>query len=97
MISLCQRQRNRFNLVLAISLEIFIINATSIMLIHGVIFSTSKKYDYPPLVSNVGWLELHSIVCLGEHRALGCEEVKHLERMNVREAKKAQLLHLIWH
>nr|WKK50016.1 NADH dehydrogenase subunit 2 [Melastoma dodecandrum] len=45
-----------FNLFLAVSPEIFIINATSILLIHGVVFSTSKKYDYPPLVSNVGWL-----------------------------------------
>nr|QJI81298.1 NADH dehydrogenase subunit 2 [Cannabis sativa] len=45
-----------FNLFLAVSPEIFIINATFILLIHGVVFSTSKKYDYPPLVSNVGWL-----------------------------------------
>ncbi|TYI86864.1 hypothetical protein E1A91_D04G095800v1 [Gossypium mustelinum] len=37
-----------FNLFLAVSPEIFIINATSILLIHGVVFSTSKKYDYPP-------------------------------------------------
>nr|WGH58916.1 NADH dehydrogenase subunit 2 [Sapria himalayana] len=44
------------NLFLAVSPEIFIINATSILLIHGVVFSTSKKDDYPPLVSNVGWL-----------------------------------------
>ncbi|KAF8094687.1 hypothetical protein N665_0356s0078 [Sinapis alba] len=43
-----------FNLFLAVSPEIFIINATSILLIHGVVFSTSKKYDYPPLASNVG-------------------------------------------
>nr|WAB45798.1 NADH dehydrogenase subunit 2 [Cistanche deserticola] len=45
-----------FNLFLAVSPEIFLINATFILLIHGVVFSTSKKYDYPPLVSNVGWL-----------------------------------------
>nr|AUT19996.1 NADH dehydrogenase subunit 2 [Oryza coarctata] len=44
-----------FNLFLAVSPEIFIINATFILLIHGVVFSTSKKDDYPPLVSNVGW------------------------------------------
>uniref|UniRef100_A0A7N0UUQ5 NADH dehydrogenase subunit 2 n=1 Tax=Kalanchoe fedtschenkoi TaxID=63787 RepID=A0A7N0UUQ5_KALFE len=50
-----------FNLFLAVSPEIFIINATSILLIHGVVFSTSKKYDYPPLVSNVGWLGLLSV------------------------------------
>lgn len=57
-----------FNLFLAVSPEIFIINATFILLIHGVVFSTSKKDDYPPLVSNVGWLGLLSVanlVCLG--------------------------------
>nr|YP_010934995.1 NADH dehydrogenase subunit 2 [Geoffroea decorticans]WKW52686.1 NADH dehydrogenase subunit 2 [Geoffroea decorticans] len=53
-----------FNLFLAVSPEIFIINATSILLIHGVVFSTSKKYDYPPLVSNVGWLGLLSVVTI---------------------------------
>ncbi|KAL5739333.1 hypothetical protein ACOSQ2_028513 [Xanthoceras sorbifolium] len=52
--------------------EIFIINATSILLIHGVVFSTSKKYDYPPLVSNVGWLGLLSVARLGGQHALGC-------------------------
>nr|YP_009306126.1 NADH dehydrogenase subunit 2 [Corchorus olitorius]AOO95963.1 NADH dehydrogenase subunit 2 [Corchorus olitorius] len=50
-----------FNLFLAVSPEIFIINATFILLIHGVVFSTSKRYDYPPLVSNVGWLGLLSV------------------------------------
>nr|YP_010235593.1 NADH dehydrogenase subunit 2 [Ormosia boluoensis]QTC32818.1 NADH dehydrogenase subunit 2 [Ormosia boluoensis] len=50
-----------FNLFLAVSPEIFIINATFILLIHGVVFSTSKKDDYPPLVSNVGWLGLLSV------------------------------------
>ncbi|KAK8309168.1 hypothetical protein V6Z11_D02G108500 [Gossypium hirsutum] len=45
---------------LAVSPKIFIINATSILLIHGVVFSTSKKYDYPLLVSNMGWLGLLS-------------------------------------
>nr|AZP40287.1 NADH dehydrogenase subunit 2 [Cucumis melo var. momordica]UGV21734.1 NADH dehydrogenase subunit 2 [Cucumis melo subsp. agrestis] len=44
-----------FNLFLAVSPEIFLINATFILLIHGVVFSTSKKDSYPPLVSNVGW------------------------------------------
>ena len=61
-----------FNLFLAVSPEIFIINATFILLIHGVVFSTSKKYDYPPLVSNVGWLGLLSVARLGGQRALGC-------------------------
>nr|YP_009652464.1 NADH dehydrogenase subunit 2 [Schisandra sphenanthera]QCF45760.1 NADH dehydrogenase subunit 2 [Schisandra sphenanthera]ULM64052.1 NADH dehydrogenase subunit 2 [Schisandra chinensis]UXN84184.1 NADH dehydrogenase subunit 2 [Kadsura japonica] len=51
-----------FNLFLAVSPEIFIINATFILLIHGVVFSTSKKDDYPPLVSNVGWLGLLSVL-----------------------------------
>ncbi|PKU62325.1 NADH-ubiquinone oxidoreductase chain 2 [Dendrobium catenatum] len=46
-----------FNLFLAVSPEIFLINATFILLIHGVFFSTSKKDDYPPLVSNVGCLD----------------------------------------
>ena len=50
------------NLFLAVFPEIFIINATFILLIHGVVFSTSKKYDYPPLVSNVGWLGLLSVL-----------------------------------
>lgn len=54
-----------FNLFLAVSPEIFIINATFILLIHGVVFSTSKKFDYPPLVSNVGWLGLLSVARLG--------------------------------
>ena len=62
-----------FNLFLAVYPEIFIINATSILLIHGVVFSTSKKYDYPPLVSNVGWLGLLSVARLGGQRALGCK------------------------
>ncbi|PHT37026.1 hypothetical protein CQW23_24726 [Capsicum baccatum] len=57
---------------LAVSPEIFIINATFILLIHGVVFSTSKKYDYPPLFSNVGWVGLHSVARLGGQRALGC-------------------------
>ncbi|KAC9268293.1 hypothetical protein E3N88_46059 [Mikania micrantha] len=33
---------------------------------------TSKKFDYPPLVSNVGWLGLLSVARLGGQRALGC-------------------------
>ena len=86
-----------FNLFLAVSPEIFIINATFILLIHGVVFSTSKKYDYPPLVSNVGWLGLLSVARLGGQRALGCGGAKQLERMNVRGAKKAQLPNLMRH
>ena len=36
------------------------------------LFSTSKKYDYPPSASNVGWLGLLSVARLGGQRALGC-------------------------
>jgi NADH-ubiquinone oxidoreductase chain 2 len=45
--------------------EIFLINATIILLIYGVVFSTSKKYDYPSLVHNVSWLGLLNVVDLG--------------------------------
>ncbi|KAG2481381.1 hypothetical protein PVAP13_J668401 [Panicum virgatum] len=48
-----ETRNHMFNLFLAVSPEIFLINATFILLIHGVVFSTSKKDDYPPLVSNV--------------------------------------------
>ena len=44
-----ETRNHMFNLFLAVSPEIFIINATFILLIHGVVFSTSKKDDYPPL------------------------------------------------
>lgn len=64
-----------FNLFLAVSPEIFIINATFILLIHGVVFSTSKKYDYPPLVSNVGWLGLLSVARLGGSALWDAEEL----------------------
>nr|YP_004927653.1 NADH dehydrogenase subunit 2 [Treubia lacunosa]AEH99700.1 NADH dehydrogenase subunit 2 [Treubia lacunosa] len=47
---------------LALFPEIFLINATIILLIYGVVFSTSQKYDYPPLVCNVGWLGLLSVL-----------------------------------
>lgn len=80
-----------FNLFLAVSPEIFIINATFILLIHGVVFSTSKKDDYPPLVSNVGWLGLLSVARLGGQRALGCRgaiiaQLPNLMRHRVRTA-----------
>jgi len=80
-----------FNLFLAVSPEIFIINATSILLIHGVVFSTSKKSNYPPLVSNVGWLGLLSVARLGGQRALGCRgaiiaQLPNLMRHRVRTA-----------
>ncbi|KAK6923547.1 hypothetical protein RJ641_011851, partial [Dillenia turbinata] len=71
--------------------EIFIINATFILLIHGVVYSTSKKLDYPPLVSNVGWLGLLSVARLGGQRALGCggaiiAQLPNLMRHRVRTA-----------
>jgi hypothetical protein len=67
-----------FNLFPAVFPEIFPINATLILLIHGVVFSTSKKYDYPPSASNVGWLGLPSVVRLGGQRASECEGFKSL-------------------
>lgn len=63
-----------FNLFLAVFPEIFLINATLILLIHGVVFSTSKKYDYPPLASNVGWLGLLSVVRLGGFKPVSTKE-----------------------
>ena len=85
-----------FNLFLAVSPEIFIINATFILLIHGVVFSTSKKDDYPPLVSNVGWLGLLSVARLGGQRALGCggaiiAQLPNLMRHRVRTAGNRSL------
>jgi len=47
---------------LALFPEIFLINATIILLIYGVVFSTSNKYDYQPLVCNVSWLGLLSVL-----------------------------------
>lgn len=83
-----------FNLFLAVSPEIFIINATFILLIHGVVFSTSKKYDYPPLVSNVGWLGLLSVARLGGQRGLGCGGEKQLD---LQERKGVQFPNLMRH
>ena len=51
--------------------EIFPVNATILLPIHGVLFSTFKQYDYLLLVCNVGWLGLPSVMCLGRH-VLGC-------------------------
>nr|GEY79311.1 NADH dehydrogenase subunit 2, mitochondrial [Tanacetum cinerariifolium] len=50
---------------LAVSPEIFIINATFILLIHGVVFSTSKKFDYPPLEDPWFW-KAHEFECYVE-------------------------------
>ena len=51
--------------------EIFPVNATILLLVHGVLFSTFKQYDYLLLVCNVGWLGSPSVMCLGRH-VLGC-------------------------
>nr|WRO38794.1 NADH dehydrogenase subunit 2 [Dracaena cochinchinensis] len=74
-----------FNLFLAVSPEIFIINATFILLIHGVVFSTSKKDDYPPSVSNVGWLGLLSVLITLLLLAVGAPllTIAHLFRNNL--------------
>ncbi len=45
--------------------DIFLTTATIILLIYGFVLSTSKKYDYSPLVRNVSWLGLLSVVRLG--------------------------------
>nr|YP_002860279.1 NADH dehydrogenase subunit 2 [Nothoceros aenigmaticus]ACC86802.1 NADH dehydrogenase subunit 2 [Nothoceros aenigmaticus] len=47
---------------LALFPEIFLINATITLLIYGVVLSTSERYDYPPLVCNVGWLGSPSVL-----------------------------------
>ena len=75
--SALNRPSHMFHLFLAVSPEIFIINATFILLIHGVVFSTSKKDSDPPLalVSNLGWLGLLSVARLGGQRAWDAEEL----------------------
>ena len=47
---------------LALLPEIFLVNATVVLLIYGAVFSTSKKYNYPPLVRNIAWLSIFSIL-----------------------------------
>nr|YP_010439837.1 NADH dehydrogenase subunit 2 [Ophioglossum vulgatum]UTD44883.1 NADH dehydrogenase subunit 2 [Ophioglossum vulgatum] len=47
---------------LALFPEIFLTNATIVLLIHGVFKSTSKEDDYPPLVLHAGWLGLLSVL-----------------------------------
>ncbi len=42
--------------------EIFLIHVTVLLLIYGVVFSTSKSHHYPPLVRNVAWLGLLAIL-----------------------------------
>jgi proton-translocating NADH-quinone oxidoreductase chain N len=38
--------------------EIFLIFSTCFLLLYGILLSTSKIYNYPSLVQNVGWLSL---------------------------------------
>ena len=47
---------------LALLPEIFLVNATIVLLIYGAVFSTSKKHNYPPLVRNIAWLSVLSIL-----------------------------------
>lgn len=47
---------------LALFPELFLINATSILILFGVVFTTSKKYDYPTLVTNIAWLGFLSLL-----------------------------------
>lgn len=53
---------NFFNLFendfLALFPEIFLISSTIFLLMYGVILSTSKNYNYPILMKNMGWLSL---------------------------------------
>ena len=53
---------NFFNLFendfLALFPEIFLISSTLFLLMYGVILSTSKNYNYPLLMKNMGWLSL---------------------------------------
>ena len=64
-----------FHLFLAVFPEIFLINATFILLIYGVVFSTSQKESETPLVSNLAWLGLLSVARLGGQRAWDAEEL----------------------
>jgi NADH:ubiquinone oxidoreductase subunit 2 (subunit N) len=57
---------NFFNLFendfLALFPEIFLVISTLLLLMYGVFLNTSKQYNYPILIQNVGWLSLLSIV-----------------------------------
>lgn len=41
--------------------ELFLISATILLLIYGVVLSTSNRYDYPVLVGNLSWLGIFSL------------------------------------
>lgn len=58
---------------LALFPELFLIGSTFFLLLYGVLLSTSKAYNYPSLVQNVGWLSLLSIsftLCLVTHNPI---------------------------
>ena len=48
--------------LLAILPEIFLCCATILLLMYGAFFSTSERYGYPPLASNIGWLGLLTVL-----------------------------------
>ena len=50
------------NDVIALLPEIFLINATIVLLLFGVVYSTSKRLNYPTLVRNVAWLGFWSLM-----------------------------------
>ena len=72
--SALNRPSHMFHLFLAVFPEIFLINATFILLIYGVVFSTSQKESETPLVSNLAWLGLLSVARLGGQRAWDAED-----------------------
>ena len=45
----------------AIFPELFLVNATIILLVYGVVVSTSKRLNYPILVGNMSWLSIFSL------------------------------------
>ena len=69
---------NFFNLFendfLALFPEIFLVTSTLFLLMYGVIFSTSKQYNYPILIQNVGWL---SLICIALTMCLLCHNPIH--------------------
>lgn len=41
--------------------ELFLVTATIVLLVYGVLLSTSNRYDYPILIGNVSWLGVFSL------------------------------------
>ena len=42
--------------------EIFLMSSTFFLLVYGVFLSTSKVYNYPSLIENIGWLSLFTLL-----------------------------------